>query len=149
MNRLILTWALWYSNLLSHLLQNNILNFMEVRTLALCITRWREELKHTAMYLCLCELRSIYLHVWATVYMHLCTEEVQHEYLLLSAYVYTPTACASMSAISEGTDVGTDCSESPATCSISGFCCLGELPCIYTLAWLTEQASVLMREPPI
>lgn len=38
--------------------------------------------------------------------------------------------------------------ESPTTCSVSGFRCLGEPPCIYTLAWLPEQAAVLMRDLP-
>lgn len=39
--------------------------------------------------------------------------------------------------------------ESPTTCSGSGFCSLGEPPCIYTLVWLAEPAAVLTREPPI
>lgn len=63
-------------------------------------------------------------------------------------------ACVSTSIIGGGTAVGTDCEDSPTpplsattttttTCSISGLCCLGETPRVYTLALLNEPAAVL------
>ena len=56
-------------------------------------------------------------------------------------------ACrVSMRVIGGRADAGTDCRESHTTCSISGFCCLGEPPCIYTPAWLPEQPELLIRE---
>lgn len=54
---------------------------------------------------------------------------------------------ASLRVIGGGTAAGTDCRESPTTCSISGFCYLGKPPYIYTLAWLAEQPALLMRDP--
>lgn len=85
-------------------------------------------------------LRSTFMHARTNVYAFMdCTCATQtHSVVPLYVCMHVEHV-SSMRVIGAGADVETDCRESPTTCSISGFCCLGEPPCIYTPAWHTEQ----------
>lgn len=92
----------------------------------------------------------VYTNVYAVMYSTCATQNtLSCSTLCMCVSVRACRACVSMRVIGGGADVGTDCRESRTTCSISGFFCLGEPPCIYTPAWLTAQPAPLTREPLI
>lgn len=87
--------------------------------------------------------------MWGQIHMFLCVLQcdLKHtDFLFLSFFFVTLCTWGWKSVIDARTDAGTDCRESPTTCSVSGFRCLGKPPRIHALPWLAQQPTALMRE---